>query len=55
MASLSRARGNLEIICSCDDYKSGTIKLASGTGLRNRKGAARSAKRGGAGGAHCRA
>lgn len=33
MASLSRARGNLEIICSCDDYKSGTIKLASGTGL----------------------
>eukprot|EP00959_Pyramimonas_sp_CCMP1952_P220488 4610003-Pyramimonas_sp.AAC.1 len=33
MAGLLRAKGNLEIICSCDDYKSGTIKLASGTAL----------------------
>eukprot|EP00959_Pyramimonas_sp_CCMP1952_P133621 2794176-Pyramimonas_sp.AAC.1 len=33
MTGLVRAKGNLEIICSCDDYKSGTIKLASGTAL----------------------
>ena len=33
MAGLVRAKGNLEIICSCDDHKSGTIKLASGTAV----------------------
>eukprot|EP00959_Pyramimonas_sp_CCMP1952_P045257 945253-Pyramimonas_sp.AAC.1 len=33
MAGLVRAKANLEIICSCDDYKSGTIKFASGAAL----------------------
>ena len=33
MAGLVRAKANLDIICACDDYKSGTIKLASGTAL----------------------